>query len=103
MSIERNSIRVRGGHRPKRQVSLASSRMVDLGQDMGDRQAALEAMERRQVALEAMERRLVALAAMVVSAKVKISLRIHLMEQVMEATVVEHKLALAAVINHQRA
>ena len=93
MSIERNSIRVRGGHRPKRQVSLASSRMVDLGQDMGDRQAALEAMERR----------LVALAAMVVSAKVKISLRIHLMEQVMEATVVEHKLALAAVINHQRA
>ena len=93
MSIERNSIRVRGGHRPKRQVSLASSRMVDLGQDMGDRQAALEAMERR----------LVALAAMVVSAKVKISLRIHLMEQVMEATVVEHKLALAAVINHLRA
>ena len=93
MSIERNSIRVRGGHRPKRQVSLASSRMVDLGQDMGDRQAALEAMERR----------LVDLAAMVVSAKVKISLRIHLMEQVMEATVVEHKLALAAVINHLRA
>jgi hypothetical protein len=93
MSIERNSIRVRGGHRPKRQVSLASSRMVDLGQDMGDRQAVLEVMERR----------LVDLAAMVVSAKVKISLRIHLMEQVMEATVVEHKLALAAVINHQRA
>jgi len=76
---------------------------VDLGQDMGDRQVALEVMERRQVALEAMERRQVALAAMVVSAKVKISLRIHLMEQVMEATVVEHKLALAAVINHQRA
>jgi len=77
--------------------------MVDLGQDMGDRQVALEAMERRQVALEVMERRLVALAAMVVSAKVKISLRIHLMEQVMEATVVEHKLAMVAVINHLRA